>query len=107
MRGYSIAGARRKFDTAKVNTRDIRHSQGYSQAMREQALKLYVDGLNLRRIGRILDIDHQTVANWEAAYADSLPNQPPLPELPLAVNELDELFTFIGEKKTKRTSSPM
>ncbi len=79
-------------------------AQGYGQALPTQALKLYVDGLNWR-LGRTLGIDHQTVANWSAAQAASLPDSPPVPEQPLAVNELDELFTFIGAKKTKRTSS--
>ncbi len=82
-----------------------RKAQGYGQALRSQALKLYVDGLNWRRLGRTLGIDHQTVANWVAAHADSLPDSPPVPEQPLAVNELDELFTLIGAKKTQRTSS--
>ncbi len=95
---YLCKGCRRKY-TPEPKT------HGYSQALREQALKLYVDGLNLRRIGRTLGIDHQTVANWVTAHANSLPDSPPMPEQPLAVNELDELFTFIGAKKTKRTSS--
>jgi transposase-like protein len=80
---------------------------GYSQAVRHAAIKLYVDGMNLRRIGRTLGVDHQTVANWVTAHANQLPNRPPLPAAPLEVNELDELFTFIGDKKTKRISSPM
>jgi len=81
--------------------------QGYGQALRQEAIKLYVDGMNLRRIGRTLGIDHQTVANWVTAYANQLPDSPPAPTTPLEVNELDELFTFIGDKKTKSTSSPM
>jgi hypothetical protein len=47
---------------------------------------------------------HQTVANWVTAAADRLPDTPPLPATtpknPLAVCELDELYTFEGEKKT-------
>jgi transposase-like protein len=69
-----------------------------------------VDGLNLRRIARQLGVVHQTVANWVAAYADSLPEAPPLPPTgpkePLAVCELDELYTFEGDKKTGCMSSP-
>jgi transposase-like protein len=77
---------------------------GYPQAVRRQVLELYVDGMNMRRIARMVGVSHQTVANWVAAHADRLPDTPPLPEGPQEVHELDELFTFIGDKKTKSTS---
>lgn len=83
------------------------HSIGYADDVRQQAMRLYVDGVNFRRIGRILGVSHQTVANWTAAYAQTLPDQPPAPAAdarsPLAVSELDELYTFEGEKKTAST----
>lgn len=79
--------------------------QGYSPAKRQEAVKLYLDGMNLRRIGRTLKLAHQTVSNWVNARAAELPAQPPSPAAPLAVNELDELFSFVGQKKTKSTSS--
>ena len=90
-------------------------SRGYAAAQRQQALQLYLDGLNLRRIGRTLGVVHQTVANWVAAYAATLPDEPLLPARPatragtpelLDVVEFDELFTYEGEKKTASTSSP-
>lgn len=80
---------------------------GYAESVRQEALRLYVDGLNQRRIARILKVSHPTVANWIKARADSLPDQPPSPaKTPLEVNELDERFTFVGHTKTKSTSSP-
>ena len=80
---------------------------GYSGEIRRQALEHYVDGMNLRRIGRVLGIDHQTVANWVKAHVAQLPDSPPLPATAPEVCELDELFTFIGDKKTRSTSSRM
>jgi transposase-like protein len=77
---------------------------GYAAATRQQALRLYADGLNLRRIARQLGVVHQTVANWVTAHAEALPAQPPQPAGPLEVAELDELYTFIGHKKTPATS---
>ena len=71
--------------------------------MRRQAVRLYADGANLRRIARQLQVNHQTVANWVNAYADSLPSEPPLPEQSEVI-ELDELHSFIAEKKTRSTS---
>ena len=80
-------------------------SQGYPEAMRRQAIQLYVDGLNFRRIARILGVCHRTVINWVNAYVEQLPESPPVPsDVPLEVNELDELFTFVGKKRTKSTS---
>jgi transposase-like protein len=73
-------------------------------AVRKQALQLYVDGMNLRRIARHLGVHHRTVSLWVQAQAAQLPD-PPVPSEVKAA-EMDELFTFIGEKKTKSSSSP-
>jgi transposase-like protein len=76
--------------------------RGYPEELRKQALQLYVDGMNLRRIGRHLGIHHRTVSLWVKAHAASLPEVP----LPAEVKEaeMDELFTFIGNKKIGSTS---
>ena len=63
---------------------------------------MYVDGINLRRIARHLGVVHQTVANWVNAAAERLPEQPPQPQR-VETAELDEVYTFIGHKKTGRT----
>ena len=75
---------------------------GYDPATRDQAVRLYLEGMNLRRIARILSVNHQSVANWVNAHALSLPNAP-VPER-VDTAELDELFTFVGHKKTAPTS---
>jgi transposase-like protein len=79
-------------------------AQGYPPEVRRQALRMYVDGGNLRRIGRTLGVVHQTVANWVTAAAAALPEQPPQPDPPVETAELDELYTFVGDKKTSATS---
>ena len=76
---------------------------GYSDEVRQRALQLYVDGVNLRRIGRILGLHHRTVSLWVKASAANLPEAPVPKEVQVA--EMDELFTFIGNKKTGSTSS--
>ena len=78
--------------------------QGYDEALRRQAVQMYVDGGNFRRMGRTLGLAHRTIINWVNAHADRLPDLPPVPDKPLEVNELDELFTFVGSKKKKSTS---
>jgi transposase-like protein len=63
---------------------------------------MYVDGMNLRRVARHLGVNHQSVANWVNAYAARLP-EAPQPE-GVDILEIDEVYTFIGEKKTKSSS---
>ena len=78
---------------------------GYPDEVRHQAVKLYLEGMNLRRIGRLLSVNHQSVTNWVNAYHASLPEVSAPVERPQTL-EMDELFTFIGSKKHKLTSSP-
>jgi len=75
----------------------------YPEEVRQKAIQLYVDGMNLRRIGRHLGVHHRTVSLWVQAAAAQLPD-PPVPAQ-VKEAELDELFSFIGEKKTKSSSS--
>jgi len=79
---------------------------GYSPQIRQQAIKMYVEGLNFRRIGRLLGVHHQSVINWVNAYQAKLKQQTsslPRPEQ-IETVEMDELYPFIGEKKTTSTS---
>jgi transposase-like protein len=73
----------------------------YDAVIRQKAVQLYVDGMNLRRIGRHLGVNHQSVANWVKAHAEKLP----VAAVPEKVEnaEMDEIFTFIGHKKTGST----
>ena len=74
---------------------------GYPKEMRQMALKLYLEGNNFRRIGRLLSVNHQSVVNWVNAYHAKLPAPQDLSQDKTPVVELDELFTFIGEKKPR------
>ena len=76
---------------------------GYPDDMRKQAVQFCVDGMNLRRIARHFGIHHRTAAVWIQASAARLPEGPLPKEVKTA--EMDELFTFIGNKKTGSTSS--
>jgi transposase-like protein len=78
-------------------------AQGYSKAFRQKAPKIYIDGAGLRRTGRQLGVHHQSVANWAKDQAEQLPETP----VPAAVKtaEFDEIFTYIGDKKTASISS--
>ena len=75
--------------------------QGYPEKLRKQAAEMYVDGGNFRRVARHLKVHHRTVALWVADHAEALPNAPMPQEVKDA--EMDELYSFIGDKKTEST----
>ena len=75
---------------------------GYPAETRLLAIRMYVEGNSTRAIGRILQVSQQSVANWVNTYASQLPEAVRPEDVHTA--ELDELYTFIGNKKTKRTS---
>lgn len=75
--------------------------QGYGKALRQKAIKMYIDGSGLRRTARQLGVHHQSVANWAREHAEELP-EAPVPEK-VRVAEFDEIFTYIGDKKTEST----
>lgn len=74
---------------------------GYGEDIRLLAIRMYVEGSSYGSIGRVLKVNPQSVANWVSQYTAKLPNAP----LPTKVKraELDELYTFVGKKKTKST----
>lgn len=60
--------------------------QGYEEEVRFQALQLYLEGNSMREIGRILNVNHQSIANWIKDYARYMP-----PDLPADIVELARL----------------
>jgi transposase-like protein len=77
---------------------------GYPEGTKREAVRLYLEGTNFRRIGRILGVNHQSVVNWVTSYHASVPACEQAVGAPEVV-ELDELFTFVGSKKRKPTLS--
>jgi transposase-like protein len=77
--------------------------QGYSKDMRLLAVRMYVEGNSYNAIGRILKVNPQSVVNWVKAYTNQLPAAP-MPKQP-KIAELDELYTYLGDKKRNSMSS--
>ena len=75
---------------------------GYPKETKLLAVRLYVEGNSYHAIARILKVNPQSVVNWVTQYTASLPAAP-VPGKP-KIAELDELYTFIGKKKTKSMS---
>lgn len=76
----------------------VKKSDVKSEKTKRLALKMYLEGLGFRSIGRILEVSHVSVYNWVKAWGEkvSLPKQ----KDPVEIVELDEMHTYIGEKKT-------
>jgi hypothetical protein len=104
----------RCFHCKKHYTPVLKH-HGYPDELRLDAVKLYVDGTNFRRIAHQLGVNHQTVINWINAHHKALQEAGKIPPHPDGVAdtlsqsrvetlEFDELYTFIEHKKTIVTS---
>ena len=71
--------------------------------MRQLAVEYYADGLSYRKIARHFRVHHVTIMNWVKAHADQLPAAPMPAERPHHIIEMDELHTFVGDKKNDGT----
>ncbi len=74
--------------------------QGYTDDIKQQCLRMYVNGMGFRGIERVTGVHHTTVIYWVKQVGEQLPDAYD-PEAVPQVGELDELETFVGSKKTK------
>jgi hypothetical protein len=78
-------------------------TRGYSDEVKRECLKMYVNGMGFRAIERVKAVHHTTIIDWLKQVGTLLPDAYD-PETPPEVGELDELETFVGSKKTKSGS---
>ena len=69
-----------------------------SKETRRMALEMYLEGLGFRAIGRILHISYGTVYQWINRWGKSV--ELPKRDEEIEVVELDEMHTYVGQKKT-------
>ena len=73
----------------------------YTPERKAEILRAYHERASLRGIERTFGVARQTVAKWLKNKAEALPDLPPLAEATTDdVLELDELWSFVGSKKT-------
>jgi hypothetical protein len=77
--------------------RGVERSPGAAKNLCEIGVWNVQNVMNFRKTGRHLGIHHQTVAYWIKQYTEKLPDAT-VPEQ-VKTTEMDEVFTFIGEKK--------
>jgi transposase-like protein len=75
--------------------------QGYTEEIKRECLLMYVNGMGFRAIERIKGVHHTSIMNWVKQVGELLPNAY-APETTPLVGELDELETFVGQKKRVR-----
>ena len=51
--------------------------RGKDPALKQQACQLYLEGMGMRAIGRVLSIHHKTVSRWLVQAAQALPANSP------------------------------
>jgi len=69
---------------------------GYDEEVRLQALRLYLEGVSLRGVSRILSVNHQSVANWINRFANTIPMDMPPSILETAI--LDGIYENLSTK---------
>ena len=64
---------------------------------RRMAFEMYLEGMGFRAIGRVFKISYITVYQWIMKWDKCL--ELPKRDEPIEVVELDELHTYVGQKK--------
>lgn len=102
--GKNPSGSQRWYCKACERVYTPKASAMYGEEKHRQAVRMYLEGMSFRAIGRLLEVHHQTVINWIEAHAKQLPD--PASDIEsVEVIELDELFTFAGKKSPQDTES--
>ena len=77
----------------------MRKSTKKPNEVKEMVINMYLEGLGLRAIGRLLGISHQTVYRWIRQIGEQHEIRPNANQ-EIDVVELDEIHSYTGHKKT-------
>jgi transposase-like protein len=85
-------------------------SRTYSNEIKEECLKMYLNGMGFRGIERVKGVHHTTIITWVKQLGKTMVDAPSTGvnqgelsgdrNIP-SVGELDELETFVGSKKIR------
>ena len=75
-------------------------SRGYSDWIKRLCLRMYVNGMGFRGIERVIGVSDTAVLEWVKQVGECLPDTYEAEKIP-QVGELDELETFVGNKRDK------
>lgn len=108
--GFTRSGSQRYFCVACAKTYTPQPKpRGYAPQVRQQAVRMCLEGIAQRKTARVLQVAVQSVGNWcqQAQQRLQSSGQTPLPEeakLACAVIEMDELYSFVGAKRGEKKS---
>lgn len=77
----------------------MRKSTKKSDETKQMAIKMYLEGLGFRAIGRLLNISHQTAYRWVRQAGEQHQIQLDNSQ-DINIVELDEIHSYIKHKKT-------
>jgi transposase-like protein len=66
-------------------------AKGYSDEVKRQCLKMYVNGMGFRGVERVSGVHHTTLIHWVKQVAIALPDAPESAEIP-EIAQVDVLF---------------
>src|SRR6476469_9415238 len=102
--GFNRSGSQRyRCQTCRHYFTPARKPAGYDPPTRELAVRLYLEGTSFRGIAKVLHVHHASVIHWVNAAAAQLPATV-TDRTPTETVETDELFSFLGKKKSGSTS---
>ena len=78
----------------------VEFKAGIKPEYKRLALMMYLEGLGLRSIGRILGVSAVAVMNW-IKHIGLKAGDLPMGKVSIKEVEIDEMHTYIGSKKTK------
>jgi transposase-like protein len=93
-----IVKERQRFRCKGCHYRHTVRERGAGKAKQKQALQLYLAGLGFRSIGRFLGVSHVAAYRWIRAHGEALDEL--RSETGIEVVAMDELYSYLGSKKT-------
>lgn len=78
----------------------LKKPMGYSAELKAQAVQMHLEGMSFRGVAKVLGVNFQSVINWFNQAHDALPHQVE-DQTPTETVEIDELFTYVGKKRSK------
>ena len=94
-----IVKGRQRFLCKQCKYRYTVEQRGKPVSVKKLALMMYLEGLGFRSIERILNVSNVTVMNWIKSFGEKIDGYR-TPERNLEIIEMDEVHTYVHQKKT-------
>lgn len=94
------ARGRQRYECQNCHFHYTTGHRGKPPGYQRMALHLYLEGEGFRSIGRLLGVSNVAVMNWIHQFAEKLDPIRKPPGVELEIVEIDEMYSFIQQKKT-------